>query len=105
MLKLSPEEFNTLDHEIRDLLLARGFANGRRERDGPFGSHFSEYSRGGDRVTISYDGRDNAIWFTYAGGPDAATASEHLRQPLSLKFSGKLASIARRIRERIQHAI
>lgn len=106
MLNLSPEKFDTLDQEVRELLIARGFIGGRHERGGPFGSHLSEYNRGNERVAISYDGRDNAVWFSYSGGSaDGTGTSGHLRQPLSFKFSGEFANVAQRIRERIQHAI
>lgn len=103
MLNLSPEKFDALDKEVHELLSARGFISGKRERDGPFGSYLSEYNRGIERVAIAYDGRDNAVWFSYSGG--STDAAGHLRLPLSLKFSGEFAHVSRRIREQIQHAI
>jgi hypothetical protein len=67
MIKLAPEQFDALDAEAAELLTKRGFAVVNRQRNGPYGSHSSEYERGKERISLSYDEKTIAL-FSCASG-------------------------------------
>jgi hypothetical protein len=102
MINLPAAKFDALDSEVRELLTPRGFAVGKQERGGLFGSHRTDYTRGNECVTLFYDGRDNAVSLSYAKEP--GQVSSLLSIPLSLKFAAELERFTRQIGERL-HAI
>lgn len=106
MINLSSDRFDALEQEARNLLNARGFEAGTQERNGPFGSHYSEYNRDGERVTLAYDGRDNALRLRHTKDLNARDVNSQLiAESLSLKFSHELDNFSRLMKKRIDHAI
>ena len=106
MIKLASEQFDALDTEAAELLAKRGFVVVKKERNGPFGAHSSQYERGKERITLAYDERDNSVVLMHLKDTSASlnTADVLLSLALRRKFFSDLPHFKAQIREHI-HAI
>jgi hypothetical protein len=62
--------FDRLSNEVADLLSPAGFSASESERDGPFGSHYTEFSSGRERCRVVWDGKD--AWLLAEHAADAS---------------------------------
>jgi len=65
---ISVSTFDRLSAAIEELLSQRGFIVLRKERDGAFGSHCTEFGKGHFKYRIVWDGRESWLLTEHANG-------------------------------------
>jgi hypothetical protein len=58
-MPMSRSDFESLNSRALSLLTVVGFKQAAGQRDGPFGSHYSEFALGRKRCRLVWDGKDS----------------------------------------------
>jgi hypothetical protein len=107
MRTLPPRKFEELEALTSAVLFERGYALAAQKLDGPFGSRSTEFRRGKQTVTLSWDGRDNAVSLVFTPDADAAHKELSILASINLdrKFDADLERFGRQLTEHLKNAI
>jgi len=107
MRTLPAGKFEELEALTSAILLERGYQLTSQKRAEAFGSRSTEFRRGNQAVTLSWDGRDNAVSLYFV--PDVSMAQKEpstlASMHLDRKFAADLERFGKQLREHLKNAI